>query len=242
MQVHGQPGNTDLQCQEKEARSHYISILSSVMDLLKQQSKIEWIKYSDDCTKLFFTKAKQRKVATYFYTIKDEEGKQVEGFDHVGNLMLSFYKDLLGKQFTPRSSIDPEVTQAGPVVSVEQQLALSSEFSSMEIQEALFSIPSTKSPGPDGFNSGFYKSSWNDSGPLVVTAVKEFFMTGTMSRFLSTIKLILIPKIANPQSPADFRPISCCNVVHKCISKLLCSRLKGILPGLISHNQSAFIK
>ncbi|KAJ8428177.1 hypothetical protein Cgig2_015618 [Carnegiea gigantea] len=138
------------------------------MDLLKQQSKIEWIKYSDDCTKLFFAKAKQRKLATYVYTLKDAEGMQVEGFDQVGKMMLSFYKNLLGKQFTPRSSIDPAVTKAGLVLSVEQQLALTSEFSPMEIQEALFSIPSTKSPSPDGFNSGFYKTTWSVTGPLVV--------------------------------------------------------------------------
>ncbi|KAJ8421631.1 hypothetical protein Cgig2_020957 [Carnegiea gigantea] len=69
------------------------------MDLLKQQSKLEWLKYRDDCTKLFFARVKQRKLATYIYTIKDED---------IGKVMLSFYKNLLGKQFTPRSSIDLE--------------------------------------------------------------------------------------------------------------------------------------
>jgi len=63
-----------------------------------------------------------------------------------------------------------------------------------------------------------------------------------MPSFLSTAKLILIPKTSSPQTAADFRPISCCNVVYKCISKLLCSRLKSILPDIISHSQSAFIQ
>ena len=51
------------------------------------------------------------------------------------------------------------------------------EFSDMEIKEVIFSIPSEKSPRPDGYNSGFFKASWEIMGPLVIDAVKEFFET-----------------------------------------------------------------
>ncbi|KAJ8428965.1 hypothetical protein Cgig2_003296 [Carnegiea gigantea] len=44
--------------QEKEAHDKYISILSSSMALIKQQCKLEWINYGDDCSRLFFAKAK----------------------------------------------------------------------------------------------------------------------------------------------------------------------------------------
>jgi len=212
------------------------------MDLLKQQSKLEWMKYGDDCTKHFFAKAKQRKLATYIYTIKDGDGRQVEGFDQVGKVMLSFYKNLLGKQFTPRSSIDHEVIKARPVLSIEHQQALIAELSTPDIKEALFSIPNTKSPGPDGFNSGFYKSSRDSFGPIVTAAVKEFFKTGMMSRFVGATKLVVIPKTSSPQTVVDFRPISYYNVVYTGISKLLCSRSKDILLGIIGHSQSTFIK
>ncbi|KAJ8432376.1 hypothetical protein Cgig2_021910 [Carnegiea gigantea] len=77
------PTNGELIQKEMEARLKYIDIISSNLSLIQQQSKIEWIKYGDDNTKLFHVKAKQRKLATYIYSIKDANGALVEGFDQV---------------------------------------------------------------------------------------------------------------------------------------------------------------
>ena len=66
-------------------------ILTSILTLRKQQCKLDWIKYGDDCTKFFFAKAKQRKMATYIYTTTNAVGDHVEGFDQVGKVTLPFY-------------------------------------------------------------------------------------------------------------------------------------------------------
>jgi len=71
---HQHPGDQIQAGKEKEARERYISILSSSLELIKQQSKLEWIKYGDDNTRLFYAKAKQRKLSSYIYTLIDQEG------------------------------------------------------------------------------------------------------------------------------------------------------------------------
>ncbi|XP_059654461.1 uncharacterized protein LOC132301202 [Cornus florida] len=49
-------------------------------------------------------------------------------------------------------------------------------------------------------------------------------------------------KCSNPSSVNDYRPISCCNTIHKCIAKLLASKLQLTLPHIIDTTQTAFVQ
>ncbi|KAJ8423153.1 LOW QUALITY PROTEIN: hypothetical protein Cgig2_011558 [Carnegiea gigantea] len=145
---------------EEEARSRYINILSSSMTLMKQQCKMEWISYGDDNSRTFFARAKQRKLASYIYQIKDTKGDLVEGFDMVGQTMMTYYKALLGEQYITRQKFDMDVMNQGPTLTKEQQVHMCQDFTDLDIREAIFSIPNNKSRGPYGFNSGFFKHTW----------------------------------------------------------------------------------
>ncbi|GJV92530.1 protein LAZ1 [Tanacetum coccineum] len=53
--------------------------------------------------------------------------------------------------------------------------------------------------------------------------------------------LALIPKVPTPLKVTNFRPISCCNVIYKCISKILTNRIINGVKEVVSDNQSAFV-
>nr|GEW67837.1 hypothetical protein [Tanacetum cinerariifolium] len=78
-------------------------------------------------------------------------------------------------------------------------------------------------------------------GDDVCAAVKEFFMSGKLLGEFNANLISLIPKIQTPLRVSDYRPISCCNIIYKCISKVVTNRMKEGLGNYIDSNQSAFI-
>ena len=103
------------------------------------------------------------------------------------------------------------------------------------------SIGDLKALGPDGMPSVFYKQCWDVVGDKIVDEVLSVLNGGPMPEGWNETAVVLIPKVKNPQSMNDLRPISLCNVVYKLISKVLANRLKQILLEIISPNQSAFV-
>ena len=81
------PTNLQFQQNERSSRDNYIKILSSVIDILRQHCKAQWISYGDDCTRYFSTKAKQRKTASYIYELQDEQGNVHRGFPAVATIL-----------------------------------------------------------------------------------------------------------------------------------------------------------
>lgn len=68
-------------------------------------------------------------------------------------------------------------------------------------------------------------------------------MTGILiPRGIGSILIILLPKNQSPSTFANFRPISLCTFLSKFFLKILCNRLKKVLPHLISIEQFSFVE
>ncbi|KAL0396179.1 UNVERIFIED_CONTAM: putative mitochondrial protein [Sesamum calycinum] len=72
-------------------------------------------------------------------------------------------------------------------------------------------------------------------------AVMDFFRSGRMLRQLNHTIIALVPKSEHSSSIADYRPISCGNVIYKVITKIIADRLSPALEQLIDRSQAAFI-
>jgi len=176
-----------------------------------------WLNNGDQCTQVFLAKLKRRKQANYIYSINDAQGNRVAGFTDVAKVLTDFYQDLLGKQREERTPILQDIIDKGSVLTIEQQLMLCAAITNQEIKELIFSIPNEKSPGR--------------------FPIKELiFAIGQLLKACNSTNLVVVPKLPHPMNTTDFKPISCCTVIYKVISKLLCERLKQVLPSLINQS------
>ena len=65
-----------------------------------------------------------------------------------------------------------------------------------DVHTALFSMDSNKTPGPDGFGAGFFKTYWPLLKSDLFNSVVEFFRTGKLLKEINHTFLTLIPKIS----------------------------------------------
>lgn len=127
-------------------------------------------------------------------------------------------------------------------IFVEHSQSLEESFSLPEIELALKHTDKTKAPGLDGLNAGVLHSLWPSIKNDVLAFFNDFHSTGFIPPGCNSLFIALIPKIVNASSPVDFRPISLINVLMKLLTKVMATRLKVHMSGLVAQEQSAFIQ
>ncbi|KAL0307754.1 UNVERIFIED_CONTAM: hypothetical protein Sangu_3013700 [Sesamum angustifolium] len=138
--------------------------------------------------------------------------------------------------------INPEYSnKLKHILTQEETNLLIAPVTRNEIKEALFEIDEESAPGPDGYTSTFFKAAWPVIGQAISDAIGEFFRTGKLLKQVNATLLALILKVNLPTQVSDYRPIACCNVIYKTITKIIVKRMQLVLHMLIGHSQNAFV-
>ncbi|PWA82932.1 reverse transcriptase domain, Reverse transcriptase zinc-binding domain protein [Artemisia annua] len=238
-QVDKQPHNAQLKKEEADTLKEYNNAVMDEENFLLQQAKIEWLSEGDKNTKFFHSVLKQKRHKSRIEAVCNEEGERFEG-EQVPAQFVKHFQNFLGKAVDVEP-LDQSIFQNAIKVSPEDADKMIKPVSDNEIKEALHDICDNKAPGPDGYTARFFKKAWSKIGNDVTDAVKEFFVKGRMLGEVNATLVTLVPKTNTPNKVSDFRPIACCNIIYKIISKIITTRIKEALCKVVNPVQSAFI-
>ncbi|XP_010495329.1 PREDICTED: uncharacterized protein LOC104772406 [Camelina sativa] len=203
------------------------------------KSRNRWMRVGDKNTKYFHAQTKQRRARNRIVGLYDKHDVWSTDDVTVKETAVSYFGDLFST-INP-SSFDEVLLEVKSVITAVDNERLTAPATEAEVRKALFMMHPDKAPGPDGMTALFFQKAWEVVKTDLVSLVNSFFEENAFESGLNQTHICLIPKVTKPTRMAELRPISLCNVGYKVLSKVLCNRLKTILPRLISETQSAFV-
>jgi ribonuclease HI len=225
--------------EERQIEEELDSLLEQEDLKWQQRAKVNWLQHGDRNSKYFHAAATQKNRRSKISEIQDFSGQRCTTTETIEEAFVSYFRDLFKGE--PQLEVDQCIQALDKKVTDAMNVNLVADITEEEISRALLQMPPLKAPGPDGFSASFYQQNWGLVHKEVCQAITHFFNTGTLESSINITHIALIPKVANPRTVSEFRPISLCNVIYKVLSKVLANRLKPILHAIISPTQSAFI-
>ena len=217
-------------------QAEYDLVMSQYTTELLLYSRSKFYEQGDKTCKLLAHRLRQISASQLIPQIETGAGVTSDPLE-INKTFVEFYKLLYSSDCRNTSADMISFFDRFDTPTLDRVVAeeLERPITAIELEAAVKSLQSGKSPGPDGFPAEFYKTFWKQLAPHLLEMFTESYRSGTLPHTLNQACIsLLLKKGKDPLSCGSYRPISLLNADFKLLSKLLARRLEVALPSIIS--------
>ncbi|XP_045831276.1 uncharacterized protein LOC123922622 [Trifolium pratense] len=162
--------------------------------LIKQKSRLKWVREGDSNSRFFHTSLKSRRRRNQLSFLK-RGNEWIQGVENIKMEVKNYFVQNFTEDWHHRPFVHGIDFN---VLSADDNDVLLQPFSEEDVREVIWSCDGNKSPGPDGFNFNFLKECWATVKVDVMEFLNEFYHNAVLPKAITASFLALIPKKDHP--------------------------------------------
>ncbi|KAL3684103.1 hypothetical protein R1sor_002125 [Riccia sorocarpa] len=208
------------------------------------RSRIRWIQLGDAPSRYFFASLKAKQARENITILQTEEGG-----------LLTDREEILGEIEQEYSTLYSADEEGGAIEEQRREILhlMNKRFTAEQnatirevpddalIEDTVKNLPRDKSPGIDGVVAEILRLGWQFMKQDCIKMVTRVWQSKKLLARDNRGVIKLIPKTKDLFWLRNWRPITLLTVTYKIIAKILATRLKAMVPGLVDRQQTGFL-